>query len=356
MRKILIVSLAALFLSCLGGVTLHAYQIDTTSSLGRTIVAYGNVVRYILHEKGIRNKVDKSLDAIDWANPQDPSYIADPACNWMVRTRMMPQTTRIQNNTSWSSHLVENDLSSPWKVYHSASITYRRLTLNANFSPYRSDFKDKEMTLGITAKSYVLDLYYRQSSMFGGTSTCDGTAIDISRGGIERKSLGYNFQLIFNQKRYSAQAARLQVKEQIKSAGTPLLCSSGSVTSIESPAYLIFGVPKNKTTVRSISFGGGYAYNWVPAPGWLVNASLTASLMFLGSSHINVTGLDTYVISVGFPSHYETAIAGISKSINRKWFVGAEFLCERMSYKGRTDDFLLRTTKLQGQVYAGLRF
>ena len=91
---------------------------------------------------------------------------------------------------------------------------------------------------------------------------------------IKVRSLFLDGYYLFNSKRFSYAAAYDQSLIQRLSAGTPMVGAMYHHSSVNYSAdpnwdwvYFMRGISKVKFTQASV--GAGYAYNWVPAHGWL---------------------------------------------------------------------------------------
>lgn len=119
------------------------------------------------------------------------------------------------------------------------------------------------------------------------------------------RSLFLDAYYMFNRKRFSYAAAYDQSAKQLRSAGSLVagaMFYTSQVAYENKENYLLIsmmnGVGKLRFTQASI--GAGYAYNWVPASGWMVNAMVVPMVTLR-----NRLKMYTYEVKYGDPEKGE---------------------------------------------------
>ncbi|NDV79526.1 DUF4421 family protein [Dysgonomonas sp. 511] len=134
---------------------------------------------------------------------------------------------------------------------------------------------------------------------------------------LEVRKYGIYGQYVFNNKRFSYQAAFNQNEKQIKSAGSFLLGGGVYKTRIRSDSSFVY---EDKNRIDNFQFGvsAGYAYTWVLGRYWDISASATAGINF-GSEKFSTIGKKLKV--------YPTVFPRISAGYNRKsWSLGLSYV------------------------------
>ena len=109
---------------------------------------------------------------------------------------------------------------------------------------------------------------------------------------ISIKTLIFDGFYIFNHKKFSYAAAYNQKTIQVRSAGSPLVGLMGYYADFDyadkrnaETIYLMDGIGRLRQ--YQLAIGGGYAYNFVPAKGWLVSAMAMPMVTLVNRTRIN---------------------------------------------------------------------
>ena len=97
---------------------------------------------------------------------------------------------------------------------------------------------------------------------------------------------------IFNHKKFSYAAAYNQKTIQARSAGSPIAGLMGYYADFDyadkNKAELIYWMDGiGRLRQYQLAVGGGYAYNFVPAKGWLISAMAMPMVTLLNQTRIN---------------------------------------------------------------------
>ena len=109
---------------------------------------------------------------------------------------------------------------------------------------------------------------------------------------ISIKTLIFDGFYIFNHKKFSYAAAYNQKTIQVRSAGSPLVGLMGYYADFDysdkknaETIYLMDGIGRLRQ--YQLALGGGYAYNFVPAKGWLISAMAMPMVTLVNRTRIN---------------------------------------------------------------------
>ena len=109
---------------------------------------------------------------------------------------------------------------------------------------------------------------------------------------ISIKTLIFDGFYIFNHKRFSYAAAYNQKTIQVRSAGSPLVGLMGYYADFDyadkrnaETIYWMDGIGRLRQ--YQLALGGGYAYNFVPAKGWLISAMAMPMVTLVNRTRIN---------------------------------------------------------------------
>lgn len=114
-----------------------------------------------------------------------------------------------------------------------------------------------------------------------------GKRINLPYNDIKQEAIQFDVSYIFNNRRYSQVAGYAYSKYQLRSAGSWLLGvaivhqnNTLDFTNLpdEMKSYLPLDTQLLKMKCQDYSITGGYGYNWVFHPKWLVNIMITPSI------------------------------------------------------------------------------
>ena len=213
----------------------------------------------------------------------DRSYIEQPKPSWAIEARGTLNQSTLKMETTWVDPEEGNTSLGLWLGYRGYGFGYSKefgqtngstlsfgamggsFGINLRISSYHSDMPDLYID-GIKLTSYVED-------------------DDRLEDPIKVRTLFLDGYYMLNGKHFSYAAAYDNSLIQKRSAGSVVVggmyCHSRADYSADSNwllTVLMEGVGKVKFSQGSI--GAGYAYNWVPARGWLVSAMAMPMLTF----------------------------------------------------------------------------
>lgn len=246
-------------------------------------------------------------NTFDYINAIDSSYIRPQEYNWAA---MMQSTTTFESYRldTKSGHEITFSPTSQTKIGPYGG--WRWIFLGYTFDVQSFNIANqKDISLSFYTPIFNLDFIWRKSgdayhirkAILRDEDDAE-TFRNIPLSGLETTIRGINFNWIFNHKKFSYPAAFAQSSCQLKSAGAPI-AGIGYIFqrldldhnklqqalndrlkdafpdkdySVSLDSTLRF----NRVQHASISFSGGYAYNWVPKKNFLFAASLTAGIAF----------------------------------------------------------------------------
>lgn len=196
----------------------------------------------------------------------------------------------------------------------------------------------------------------------------------ISADGLDINMLSINVYYILNKHHYSHSAAFNQSGRQIHSAGSWIL-GSGYTSStlsmdwqrLEKQINLITKIPNNSlfpegeapltnTKYKSIPFSVGYGYNWAFAPNWLFAVQGMGSLSYMWSVGDTSTKDPTFISVFKDMRMNRFTIDGTARVglvwNNSRWFAGANAIYHTYSFHNSQ----VRTYNVFGSIYLYLGF
>lgn len=216
----------------------------------------------------------------------------------------------------------------------------------------------QDFTLSLYSNQVGLDLFYRKTghdyrirSIHLDSDVDTRPLNDMAFSGVHASIKGLNLYYIFNHKRFSYPAAYSQSTRQLRSAGSVLAgfgFTKHSLTidwqaledllaqHVETPAgagnLINDDLKFSSIRYNDLSLYLGYSYNWVFAPRWLFNSSLSAGLGYKQTSGDirNNNPFDDF-------SFHNFNIDGIGRFAlvynTSKWYAGANGIFHAYNYK-----------------------
>lgn len=237
---------------------------------------------------GIKNHMDSSV-----VKGVDPNYIIAPERPWQVITRYNIDQMRLKVGSLINESIDDTELTmnlDSWLRTGTAHriglwVGYRGYGIGYSVNTGKQD--GLYFTAGLTGGAYGLNIRLRtfstkdlEFSLSG--IDADGYQFDERAEGhlyqpIRVRSLIIDGYYLFNGKHFSYTAAYDQSNIQLRSAGSLMAGAMWHNTTIkyddnENAAFVSLMHDVGSIKIRQGSIGVGYAYNWVPTKGLLVNA------------------------------------------------------------------------------------
>lgn len=193
--------------------------------------------------------------------------------------------------------------------------------------------------------------------------------------GISTNTIAVNAYYVFNYRHFAYPAAYNASSVQLKSAGSWLLgvtydyqhfnfdpdiaesviqsiyLKNNKNSTAELPRF-IDALRVRVVNYHRIGIGVGYGYNWVPAPHWLVAASVSPSFGFKKQAGVNIS---KEMIADNIRNFHIDAILRGGVVYNRqRWFAGFSVVSYLYDYRHRNFDLNNSVTYIK--VYLGVQF
>lgn len=312
-------------------------------------------------------------------NKVDTTYIEPQRYNYafMIQNTNTYELYRIQSNLGYSVTFAPNMSLrvGPYFGYRWIFIGY-----TIDVTHLYDEVNDRtDFNLSLYSNKIGLDLYYRKtgdgyyirSSYFGDDFNTEPLR-DVKFGGVTTSNKGFNAYYIFNHRKFSYPAAFSQSTVQRRSAGSPLIGIGYSNQNVTVDWRALDDLIASRTGRRiiaeeydstresstfhydDINISGGYAYNWVFARNWLLDASLCIGLSYKKTrSDVQSKWLsfrDFTAKNLNLDGTFRFAVV----YNNMRWYSGMSIVTHAFKY--RCENF--ETENLFGtlNVYVGFNF
>ncbi|MCF0202231.1 MAG: DUF4421 domain-containing protein [Bacteroidaceae bacterium] len=320
-------------------------------------------------------------DVIYYINEVDSSYISPQEYNWevMLQSTTTFESYRLKSKSGQEFIFAPENKTKigPYGGWRWIFLGYTFDIKNLNMSGFR------DINISIYSSLFTLDLIWRESGKGYKIKQAElqnsmGREYfeDLPFAGLETSIKGFNFNWIFNKRKYSNTAAYSQSNLQLKSAGSPTV-GIGYMRH-----KLWFDYPELRNTLNEeldrrypgkgytvdidttlrfkyidqqcLTFSAGYAYNFVLAKNLLLATSLTAGISFkksLGDSgKDNFTFRDFTINNLNFDACGRMALV----YNNMRWYAGAVGVMHFYSY--RAEQFNTSNWFANVSLYVGINF
>ena len=171
----------------------------------------------------------------------------------------------------------------------------RWYSLNLRWHKFKSNTMENHFSGAVKTRS--IEHYDEETgdvtyTDWGETHQWDETFDEQLSSPISIKTLIFDGFYIFNHKKFSYAAAYNQKTIQVRSAGSPLVGLMGYYADFDyadkrnaETIYWMDGIGRLRQ--YQLAIGGGYAYNFVPAKGWLVSAMAMPMVTLVNRTRIN---------------------------------------------------------------------
>ena len=241
------------------------------------------------------------IDSMAVANV-DRSYIEQPKKPWAVEARSSISHSSLEMEADWSfENVIDGRITAKTDNNYPAS-----LGVWAGYRGYGFGFSKQlsgdgsTFSLGAMGGSFGINMRinsYRSSTPYVTYSFASGGEVDADAGDvplddpIRIRSFFLDGYYMFNGRHFSYAAAYDQSLIQRRSAGSfmaGLMYYHSSVAFDDDSSWpmvlLMKTIGKLKFTQANV--GAGYAYNWVPARGWLVSAQVMPMITFYNKTKV----------------------------------------------------------------------
>ena len=232
----------------------------------------------------------------------DRNYIEQPKKPWAVEARSTVNHSILKMEADWSfEDLLEGRITA--KTDNSYPVS---LGLWAGYRGYGFSYSKQlsgdgsTFSLGAMGGSFGINMRissYRSSTPYVTYLFASGGEVDADEGHVAMedpiriRSFFLDAYYMFNSKRFSYSAAYDQSLIQRRSAGSfmaGLMYYHTRVAFDDDACWPMVLLMKSigKLKFTQANLGAGYAYNWVPARGWLVSAQVMPMITFYNKSSV----------------------------------------------------------------------
>ena len=309
------------------------------ASLGAMLVSSIGMAQVDVESNNLFSRVDKLIDGNKkLASKVDTNYIKTPCQPWQISvTSRVSQTDLQMHSIVDGGELFDGEGSMPFirgvgdmatdprimtKVSTSLGVKVGYKGLSASYSfPIGGD-KSQNLTLKSAGRWYAVNLRWHKFktktvrthyagavqgrevedyveatedlifSDWGESYGWDETEKEQLPSNMTIKTLIFDGFYIFNHKKFSYAAAYNQKTIQARSAGSPIAGVMGYYADFKyndpRNAELIYWMDGiGRLRQYQLAVGAGYAYNFVPAKGWLISAMAMPMLTMVNRTRIN---------------------------------------------------------------------
>ena len=240
-------------------------------------------------------------------------------------------------------------------------------------SPHKGG-KHTEFTLSLYSAMLGCDFVhlrnngdYRLRRATGFVGVPSTSVKDMHFNGMGSTTTSLSAYYVFNHKRFSYPAAYNQSTVQLKSAGSPMLGLGFSKQKVDFdhtrlPTELLYTPTGESALVDELKFkridytyyylSGGYAYNWVFAPRWLLGASIMPSIGWRKAKGSKIEANNVWMNIKNFSFDCLSRLGLVWN--NSRCFAGASFISHLYIY--RKDRLSVTNSINYLNVYVGFYF
>lgn len=193
--------------------------------------------------------------------------------------------------------------------------------------------------------------------------------------GLKTSVLGVNLFYVLNHRRYSVRAAYSQTTRQLQSKGSWIFglgynrqkvsldydmfrqsiaeyFGEAAATQVDTARHHTSGA------FRYVSLSGGYGYNWVFAPNWVLNATGMLSVGYIHHLDVNYNGNDLYISQMNLSALNKLKVDATLRFglvwNNSRWYAGATAIVH--GYEFNVKEIKMFNQYGTFHVYAGINF
>lgn len=248
----------------------------------------------------------------------DTNYVTRPQTRFTFSARANLAGSRFQvEGLDQGQHFFAK-LKADYKSTLSIAANYLGVSVALSLNPAKlaGKYRDYEIGLVYYGKQYGGDLIYQDAKNYTGYHEQEGyPRIEMPADMFKMRTLNISGYYVFNHRRFSYPAAMTQGYIQRRSAGSFMLALSG-----QGQHGRFLGGYDINLRITNIGVGGGYGYNYVPAPRWLLHLSTLPT--FIVYNHTSLSFEDARIpMKYHFPEVIITARAAIVCQIRKNQFL-----------------------------------
>lgn len=257
----------------------------------------------------------------------DEDYLERPTQRFTAKVRSNFSGSGADMNGHWNGSELNSRLSSSMRFTTNVGFSYRGIgiSLSANPFKWKGNKRNTELGFNISNNKYGIDLSYQNAKNNSGWMESNGVRTDIGSSLVTTKMFMANAYYAFNNRRFSYPAAFTQSYRQLRSQGSWLLGASLMAGNVRVSRDVALDNPSFRMSMASIGLGGGYGYNWVISPQWMVHASAIPTFVVGSTSHMTVNG-ERERLPFAFPEFIVTGRTAVLYELTEAHFFGLSFV------------------------------
>lgn len=281
----------------------------------------------------------------------DTLYITRPPTKWTAKARLNVSGATVATEGKSDGTTYASEMKADYKSTLSAAINYLGVSVALSLNPAKllGRYNDYEYNLNSYSNRMGFDVIYQDAHNFTGWHEVNGGGHqDLPPDITNLRTLNLNAYYAFNGRRFSYPAAFTQSFIQRRSAGSFLLAASfqGQEAKVETADF-------THLKVMNFALGGGYGYNYVPAPNWLLHISALPTLIVY--THTSLTFYGTRMpMPYHFPEVIITGRGAVVRQIGR-CFAGVSMVFNFTDI-GNKNKLKVENTKWRTRIFFGFRF
>lgn len=282
----------------------------------------------------------------------DTTYIRRPEGRWLIRTRTDVGGGATSIMTASAENSYQLDLAGDTKIRQHFGFGYKNLILGIgiNISGKKVGWDTALRALG---NRFGLEVLLSGNHIHGGKFSVNGEGMPLEPGAYRQTSLNGRFYHAFNGRKFSMPAVLTQGFRQHRSAGSAMLTLATSMLWLTRKLGDDEQLPLYRHYCGFAGLGGGYGYNWVPFPKWLLHLSLTENVgVPWGRSTLKRQKINTPILGPGFLTAGRAAVFFYPG----KWYFGLSAMAEHYIVPDMGSPYAVGSLDVRGQLSVGVRF
>ena len=286
----------------------------------------------------------------------DTLYLRRPTNRFTVKVRPRFSGCGFSTSGSWKGKPADSKLASDMRFAINVNVGYRGYSLGLSFNPFKTSGKSTNTELGFRfySNKFGFDLSYQRTKSYNGWVKVNGERHDINSSLVTSNIFLATGYYAFNYRRFSYPSVFTQSYIQQRSAGSWLLGASLLAGKLKAEKDSELGNPNMALQLGYIGIGGGYAYNWVITPQWMVHVSLLPNLV-VGSFNKMTVEDQTERIKFSFPQFIMTERLAVWYNFRHNMFTGMYFVANN-TLLANSGDLRLNYRRWRLEVSYGIRF
>ena len=257
----------------------------------------------------------------------DTLYLGRRTNRFIFRIRPRLSGSGFRTSGTWRGKPAESKLTSDMRFTTNLTIGYRGYSLGFSFNPFKWTGKNTntELAFRLYNNRFGFDLSYQRTKSHNGWINIYGDRKEINSSSVTSNMFLATGYYAFNHHRFSYPAVFTQSYIQRHSAGSWLVGASLLAGKLNAEQDATLNNPPITLQLGYIGIGGGYAYNWVITPKWVMHISVLPNLV-IGSFNKMIIDGHKEKIPFSFPQFIMTERLAVLYSFRHNRFTGLSFV------------------------------